>query len=163
MTEPTDWFSTELPEGSLHGIRAFADERRKQVVDKDFTPYSDLDKYDQSALTVAALCYLDYACSELLGYEGDFPPYNWPWSDEDWKPREDLLENIQLAGGLLAAAYDRIVNEGQTTLQPHLYAQSDTNVCFCGRKREHELHTGEAPSRPVEQLVTEPEPESEEE
>jgi hypothetical protein len=92
------------------GIVEFARERLRQVEELGFTKEHD-SEHDGSDLVAAAICYIDYALGDMKGYEGDNPPYHWPWGTEDWKPEGSALENIVKGGALLAAAYDRIEGE----------------------------------------------------
>jgi hypothetical protein len=82
------------------GIRAIAEERVRQIAEEGWSAEHD-DEHSDGQMGYAAMCYL----REALGMDGIF---DWPWDEEWWKPADNQLRNLEKAGALIAAEYDRI-------------------------------------------------------
>ncbi|MCK9272908.1 hypothetical protein M0P65_05160 [Candidatus Gracilibacteria bacterium] len=93
----------------LCGALSILLERERQINKENFSPERDLD-YNNGQLVLAAICYANYA---KLQTESKEPtkreiPKNWPWDNEWWKPDVYPQRNLEKAGALLAAEWDRI-------------------------------------------------------
>lgn len=78
-------------------------ERRRQVTAEGWTPEHD-DQYEDGELIDAAACYAQD--SSLWDCVGE-PPSDWPWSDEWWKPSNNMRRNLVKAGALILAEIER--------------------------------------------------------
>lgn len=83
-------------------------EEQEHARDKGYTVAHDVQHSDGS-IGVAAQGYLDHAIGEVSGYSVDSPPWNWPWDEGYWKPRDSALENLILAASMIASEIDRIM------------------------------------------------------
>ncbi|GEM_PF-7022045 len=93
------------------GVRAIADERRRQVQAEGFSPATDAD-YNAGELAKAALAYVQLAAMDLAAGGRDHiatgsPPACWPWHPVWWKPRNARRDLVR-AGALIAAQLDLI-------------------------------------------------------
>ncbi len=93
------------------GVRAIADERRRQVEIERFSPATDAE-YSKGELAKAALAYVQLAAMDLAAGGRDHiatgsPPACWPWHRLWWKPR-DARRDLVRAGALIAAQLDVI-------------------------------------------------------
>jgi len=96
------------------GVTAILQERVRQITVEGFKSSND-DRYESGELCDAALSYTRAAARQLRGENityirtmvnsGDIP---WPWEDAWWKPSEDPQRNLEKAGALLAAEWDRL-------------------------------------------------------
>lgn len=74
------------------------DERVRQLEAEDWD-YEHDDQYVHKELADAAVCY--------ILHDGDDVPDDWPWGDDDWKPKS-YRENLVRAAALLIAEIERI-------------------------------------------------------
>lgn len=74
------------------------DERVRQL-EAEHWDYAHDDQYVHKEIANAAICY-------VLG-GGDDVPDNWPWGEDDWKPKS-YRENLVRAAALLIAEIERI-------------------------------------------------------
>lgn len=93
------------------GMRAIADERRRQVEAEGFSPEADSD-YKAGELAKAALAYVQLAAMDLAAGGREHiatgtPPACWPWHRLWWTPR-DARRDLVRAGALIAAQLDVI-------------------------------------------------------
>lgn len=88
------------------GAVLIAQERQRQMDAEGWTPGHD-DKHTNGELAVAGACYA------LWGKATVITPLLWPWSDEYWKPK-DQLSNLVRAGALIAAEIDRLLRAQAT-------------------------------------------------
>lgn len=107
-------------------IDAIRRERVRQIKTEGHSSAHD-DKHTEGQLAQAATCYAHIACTlrvrelgngdldkqieqirdmYLSSYRPGWP--KWPWFEDDFKPSPDPLRNIEKAGALLAAEYDRL-------------------------------------------------------
>ena len=89
--------------GTPTGAEMIAAERQRQMSVEGWTPAHD-DQHENGELLSAAVWYLDNGCEYDLGLK--LPP--WPWEPESWKPREDRIRQLVIAGALVAAEIDRL-------------------------------------------------------
>lgn len=96
------------------GISYIVNERIKQKL----TGYNDAhdEKYTNNELIKAAMCYLEVA--DTANIRDDAAHYHrfanstkiyWPWTAKHWHPSNDVIENLQKAGALIAAEIDRVL------------------------------------------------------
>lgn len=85
-------------------------ERQRQVTAEGWTPEHD-DGHGAGELALAASCYAAISSTKLNGvpslYEDDYPPPNWPWHSEWWKPA-DARRMLVKAGALILAEIERL-------------------------------------------------------
>jgi hypothetical protein len=94
------------------GIDRVTTKRLRQIVAHGFTPERDVALYQHGELLAAADCYLaagwDHdAAGDSANRPSEFPPLNWPWHSDWWKPSHDPTENLATAAALIAAEIDR--------------------------------------------------------
>lgn len=78
-------------------------ERDRQKTVEGWTLAHD-DAHKSGTMAVAAACYALYADS----YPNDGqPPFEWPWADEWWKPK-DYRRDLVRAAALLIAEIERV-------------------------------------------------------
>lgn len=115
MTDEEEFFPKTFVTGpvpvqrsGLSGIEMIRAERARQIT---LGGYSDAEVSGHE-LYLAALAYLDYVAArlgnpytapEMFG----IPPW-WPWREEDWKPDEDMIQNLVRVGALVAASLDAL-------------------------------------------------------
>lgn len=106
--------------GGLHpeyprreGIDAICLERKSHAT-KGYTLEHD-DGETLAELVTAALSYASVAQCQALAIAADEefqmspePAASWPWAREDWHPSADPKRNLEIAGALLAAEWDRL-------------------------------------------------------
>lgn len=100
------------------GMVAILRERLRQISVEGYTPEHD-DAHDSEELVEAAACYAVLASATARGSQalewpagmmvGSDSLVEWPWDAKWWKPSDDPLRNLEKAGALIAAEYDRIV------------------------------------------------------
>lgn len=95
----------------VSGVEAIWLERRRQIEGMGFDARHDdacgPDSIDD--LAAAGLCYAAHATSMMRGIEPEpGVPQAWPWAAEWWKPSKDPLRDLQKAGALIAAQWDRL-------------------------------------------------------
>lgn len=95
------------------GVRAIAEERRRQVEAEGFSPATDAG-YNAGELAKAALAYVQLAAMDLAAGGRDHiatgsPPACWPWHPVWWKPRNARRDLVR-AGALIAAQLDVLVS-----------------------------------------------------
>lgn len=93
------------------GTDAIAAERERQIVEEGYTVEGDRNQGD--LLARAGVEYANVAVSVLRSGPGaaQFDPplrWNWPWSNEFWKPTGDPVRDLIKAGALIAAAIDSL-------------------------------------------------------
>ena len=93
----------------MSGIELIAYERLRQMEAEGFSTKHD-DAHVDGALLSAALCYAGVERLLAIGapVSRSTPPFEWPWSDADWKPSDDAIRNLVKAGALIAAEIDRL-------------------------------------------------------
>lgn len=92
----------------MRGICAFAAERVRQVTVEGCTTTHDINQHTAEDLAAAARSYMNLALAQLgpeVLHDASLPQ-DWPWSPDWWKPSTPQ-RNMEKAGALLAAAYDR--------------------------------------------------------
>jgi hypothetical protein len=77
------------------------DERVRQLIAEDWD-YAHDDQYTSRELNSAAVCY-----ARVGGDIWSAAPPQWPWGDDDWKPKS-YRENLVRAAALLIAEIERI-------------------------------------------------------
>lgn len=104
------------------GIELISAERERQISKEKFTANHD-DAHDARELANASRAYLKHYCHRawvwtnelgmpgivdgVASYREEKPPGEWPWNDEDWKPKSPIDDLIK-AGALIAAELDRL-------------------------------------------------------
>jgi hypothetical protein len=91
------------------GVEAIEHERIRQIKIEKFSLRSDK-SYQNFELIFAAKCYLSAAVDSSKGEE-IHKPSDWPFADDWWKPSSDPARNLEKAGALIAAEFDRQVTE----------------------------------------------------
>lgn len=95
-----------LTETTSPGILAIAEERARQAAGEGYTNQHD-DTHFDGALLAAGICYAD--ASLIAVQETDRTVVGcWPFEAGWWKPDANPLRNLEKAGALIAAEYDRI-------------------------------------------------------
>ncbi|MCK2024595.1 hypothetical protein KZC52_16830 [Microbacterium sp. kSW2-24] len=97
------------------GVDLIAQERTRQIADEGHTPEGD--RHQGDLLARAGVEYANVAVAVLRGgpEAAHFDPplrWNWPWSNEFWKPSEDPIRDLTKAGALIAAAIDSLIDGG---------------------------------------------------
>ena len=103
-----------MPPPDLLGSRGsalIAIERNRQKCVELFTAEFDA-RRGRGELATAALCYLDFACSQTYGKFSAprrtlIPPKGWPFAPTMWKPTDSPIRNLVKAGALISAEIDR--------------------------------------------------------
>lgn len=100
-----------MPTVASRGAGLITNERVRQITEEGHTPEGDRNQGD--LLARAGVEYANVAVSVLRsGPEAAHfdPPlrWNWPWSNEFWKPSEDPIRDLTKAGALIAAAIDSL-------------------------------------------------------
>lgn len=91
---------------TLLGTELIAEERERQINEKDYT--AEFDKqHTQGELAAAAMSYIGQALG-LVHHGSGIPPL-WPWAPSMWKPEDSQLENLIKAGAFIAAEIDRVL------------------------------------------------------
>jgi len=83
-------------------------ERQRQIEKEGWTAKHD-DSHNRGQLERAADCYFDFA--DYNDYANTKVPKHWPWSDNWWKPKNQLEDYIR-AGALYQAEMDRHERKG---------------------------------------------------
>lgn len=93
----------------LMGLDAISAERTRQMQQEGYTAGHD-DEHKHNELVLAAECYL--AAAVVSDRNGGLPvmrpPMKWPWAMDEWHPKPTAVENLAIAGALVAAEIDRI-------------------------------------------------------
>lgn len=89
------------------GVRAIAEERVRQITEEGWSAEHD-DEHSHGELLDAARCYAAQAATLREGGSLSEVPPLWPWDPEWWKPADSELRNLEKAGALIAAEYDRV-------------------------------------------------------
>lgn len=84
------------------GAQLITAERKRQITKELWCEDHD-DTHGEGELAYAARCYALPNISEKTN-----PPMDWPWQDDDWKPKDDPIRNLVRAGALIAAEIDRL-------------------------------------------------------
>lgn len=97
------------------GVQLIATERSRQVTNEGHT--AEGDRHQGDLLARAGVEYANVAVSVLRSGPdaAHFDPplrWNWPWSNEFWKPSEDPIRDLTKAGALIAAAIDSLIEAG---------------------------------------------------
>lgn len=98
---------------TMDGASAIHAERHRQENEKGWSAVHD-DGHTDGSLATAALAYLTYYRSQsALDKEADLirAAIYWPWEEDHWKPSDNPLRNLEKAGALIAAEYDRLQRE----------------------------------------------------
>jgi hypothetical protein len=102
------------------GITRIAAERKRQIEVEGWTKEHDA-KHDGGELGEAAACYADIASAQMRGagleelrdaYIEGWGDLSWPLDDKWFKPSENPIRNLEMAGALIAAEIDRIQARG---------------------------------------------------
>lgn len=64
-------------------------------------------QHDDAQLAAAAMCFIAATNGPVLDPSGDFVLYQWPWDLEQFRPADDDVRNLVVAGSLIAAEIDR--------------------------------------------------------
>ncbi|WP_227750880.1 hypothetical protein [Microbacterium sp. R1] len=104
-----------MPSVASRGAGLIEKERARQITDEGHTTEGDRNQGD--LLARAGIEYANVAVAVLRsGPEAAHfdPPlrWNWPWSNEFWKPSEDPIRDLTKAGALIAAAIDSLIEAG---------------------------------------------------
>lgn len=96
-------------------------ERERQIAKEGYDSAHDA-QHDGGELSEAACCYANLASSQTRGagaeeirpliLDGFDSMLTWPFDDEDFKPVEDPIRNLVIAGALIAAEIDRLQRRG---------------------------------------------------
>lgn len=105
------------------GVRAIADERKRQVNAEGYSAENDAD-YKAGELANAALAYVQVAAMDLAAggrahVATRTPPACWPWHRLWWKPR-DARRDLVRAGALIAAQLDAIDSQPEAAPAPRI-------------------------------------------
>lgn len=98
---------------STAGTLAITHERIRQIEKEGFDAEHDSD-HNPAELIFAAEAYQQYARCQLnmqiagRTFSSSEVPDYWPWEPEWFKPSDDIRRNLEKAGALIVAAYDRI-------------------------------------------------------
>lgn len=97
------------------GAGLIATERIRQITEEGHTPEGDRNQGDY--LARAGVEYANVAVAVLRSGPdaAHFDPplrWNWPWSNEFWKPSEDPIRDLTKAGALIAASIDSLIAAG---------------------------------------------------
>jgi hypothetical protein len=107
---------TIMPKTASRGAGLIAVERERQVTDEGYSAESD--RHQGDLLARAGVEYANVAVAILRSGPdaAHFDPplrWNWPWSNEFWKPSEDPIRDLTKAGALIAAAIDSLIEGGR--------------------------------------------------
>lgn len=101
------------------GVLALVGERFRQITEEGYDSRHD-DIHDLAELATAGLCYASLAQVQALALAADEeftmspePPPSWPWDKEHWKPSLNPQRNLEKAGALFAAEWDRLERRAQ--------------------------------------------------
>lgn len=96
------------------GIELITEERLRQISQEGWMPEHD-DEHKSGELSKAGAIYADLAASQqccACATEQEQRAYamiqGWPWSNEWFKPSQDIVRNLAKAGALIAAEIDRL-------------------------------------------------------
>lgn len=91
------------------GAAAITAERQRQIISEGWTSEHD-DVHRSGSLAIAAECYIEAANTVMHAEPGYVPvvPPRWPWHRDWWKPADTPQRNLEKAGALLAAEWDRL-------------------------------------------------------
>lgn len=122
MSKQTTGWTTGMRR-SCEGIRLIAAERERQAGAEGWTTEHD-DSHTERELARAAESYVSHYTSrgwvftndlQMPGisdgpksYRAEPPPDAWPWTENDWKPKDPLSDLVK-AGALIAAEIDRLL------------------------------------------------------
>jgi hypothetical protein len=91
----------------------FSAERERQVSHEGYDPKHD--SGHEGELALAAESYALAAADDLgalryVANNPNYPPFEWPWHEDYWKPTGDAKRDLIKAGALLAAALDSLLD-----------------------------------------------------
>lgn len=91
------------------GAGAIACERQRQLRAEGYTPERDA-LHNHAEMVRAAKCYLLVADARVnrVPLPPCFFPKAWPWDHATWKPADRAKRNLEKAGALIAAEWDRL-------------------------------------------------------
>lgn len=102
-----------LADVAKSGVQLISDERKRQIEEEGWTPGHD-DEHGVGDLACAAIAYT----YEGIARQGEWTnfcrvprgqvPKDWPWAAGWWKPKEDPVRNLVIAGALIAAEIDKL-------------------------------------------------------
>lgn len=92
----------------MNGADLIKAERKRQVIAEGWSSDHD-DSHDLFELTRAAICYARAAAGG--GGSKTEEPGDWPWTHACWKPKDDEVRMLTIAGALIAAEIDRLLRE----------------------------------------------------
>lgn len=99
--------STKVP-STKTGIQLIAEERHRQIYEKEYDPLHDKKFSKEELLNVAVSYALPLSYRDKL--RGTWKvPLTWPWKHDKFKPLpNDRVKDLMKAGALIAAEIDRI-------------------------------------------------------
>lgn len=90
------------------GIQLINEERERQITREGWTQEHD-NNHKNAELAAAARCYVGHALGLVYGMDRQtYPPQQWPWESEWWKPSAEPIRDLVKAGALIAAEIDRL-------------------------------------------------------
>lgn len=92
----------------MNALEDIAAERKRQIEVEGWTPHHD-DRHASGEMAEAAACYAITAGTGSL-----FPPLQWPWSNDWWKPK-DRRRDLVRAGALIVAEIERLDRAAEKT------------------------------------------------
>lgn len=111
----------------MNGLDLIAEERVRQIEEEGYSQDDDL-KYVHDELAWAAVCYaapgsvrakhdVEYAAGDILGELYADP---WPWESKwDKRGKHDRKRQLAIAGALIAAELDRIIQTEDPDYVPY--------------------------------------------
>jgi hypothetical protein len=94
----------------MTGAERITKERQRHFEVEGWTPNHD-DQHACGEMSQAASCYAMIANAQCRWQDHQIDmsvPAIWPWETEWWKPKDNPIRNLEIAGSLLAAEIDRL-------------------------------------------------------
>lgn len=90
------------------GIELITEERRRQIINENWTPEHD-DEHTRGEMAIAAACYAVEGTDAEVINPYVFEQEGWPWEPKwDKRKKHNRLRQLIIAGALIAAEIDRI-------------------------------------------------------